>query len=190
MGGWDQRYLGFGAFPETLSPLEIEHFFTASAGEAAAISGRRTPVNRMAFALQLGFLKMTGRTLNSVEIVPPAVLEHLGRQIGAPPPRVASIRAFYRRRRTLFDHQEAARQALGRGPLNDHAERGLTAYLRREAAAAYDVTELMTRARTWLVGRHYVLPRERDIRRQALAARKRRSNSPCRWASSCRMAAI
>jgi TnpA family transposase len=172
MGGWDQRYLGFGAFPETLSPLEIEHFFTASAGEAAAISGRRTPVNRMAFALQIGFLKMTGRTLNSVEIVPPAVLEHLGRQIGAPPPRVASIRAFYRRRRTLFDHQESARQALGRGPLNDHAERGLTAYLRREAAAAYDVTELMTRARNWLVGRHYILPRERDIRRQALAARR------------------
>lgn len=172
MGGWDQRYLGFGAFPEALSPLEIEHFFTASAGEAAAISGRRTSVNRMAFALQLGFLKMTGRTLNSVEIVPPAVLEHLGRQIGAPPPRVASIRAFYRRRRTLFDHQESARQALGRGPLNDHAERGLTAHLRREAAAAYDVTELMTRARTWLVGRRYILPRERDIRRQAIAARR------------------
>jgi TnpA family transposase len=131
MGGWDQRYLGFGAFPETLSPLEIEHFFTASAGEVAAISGRRTSVNRMAFALQLGFLKMTGRTLNSVEIVPPAVLEHLGRQVGVPPPRVASIRAFYHRRRTLFDHQESARQALGRSPLNDHAERGLTAYLRR-----------------------------------------------------------
>jgi TnpA family transposase len=172
MGGWDQRYLGFGAFPDALSPLEIEHFFTASAGEAAAISGRRTSVNRMAFALQLGFLKMTGRTLNSVDIVPPAVLEHLGRQIGAPPPRVASIRAFYRRRRTLFDHQESARQALGRGPLNDHAERGLTAYLRREAAAAYDVSELMTRARAWLVGRHYVLPRERDIRRQVVAARR------------------
>jgi TnpA family transposase len=172
MGGWDQRYLGFGAFPETLSPLEIEHFFTASAGEAAAVSGRRTPVNRMAFALQLGFLKMTGRTLNSVEIVPSAVLEHLGRQIGAPAPRIASIRAFYRRRRTLFDHQESARQALGRGTLNDHAERGLTAYLRREAVAAYDVTELMTRARIWLVGRHYVLPRERDIRRHAIAARR------------------
>ncbi len=107
-----------------------------------------------------------------MEIVPPAVLEHLGRQIGIPPPRVASIRAFYRRRRTLFDHQESSRKALGRGPLNDHAERGLTAYLRREAATAYDVTELMTRARTWLVGKHYVLPRERDIRRQAVAARR------------------
>ena len=37
MSGWEQRYLGFGAFPEALSPLEIEHFFTASAGEAAAV---------------------------------------------------------------------------------------------------------------------------------------------------------
>ena len=68
---------------ETRRPLEIEHFFTASATEVTAISGRRTSVNRMAFALQLGFLKMTGRTLNSVEIVPPAVLKHLGRQIGS-----------------------------------------------------------------------------------------------------------
>jgi len=170
MGGWDQRYLGFWGFPDALSPLEIEHFFTASAEEAAAIAGRRTPVNRMAFALQLGFLKMTGRTLNSVEIVPPAVLEHLGQQVAAPAPRIASIRAFYRRRRTLFDHQDAARQALGRGPLNDHAERGLTAYLRREAITTYDVTDLMMRSRTWLVERSYILPRERDLRRLAVAA--------------------
>jgi len=170
MGGWDQRYVGFGGFPDALSPLEIEHFFTASAEEAATISGRRTPVNRMAFALQLGFLKMTGRTLNSVEIVPPAVLEYLGQQVAAPAPRIASIRAFYRRRRTLFDHQDAARQALGRGPLNDHAERGLTAYLRREAITTYDVTDLMIRARTWLVEHSYILPRERDLRRLAVAA--------------------
>jgi hypothetical protein len=35
---------------------------------------------------------MTGRTLNSVEIVPRAVLEHLGRQLDCAPPRIASIR--------------------------------------------------------------------------------------------------
>jgi hypothetical protein len=32
-------YLGFGGFPDALSPLEIEHFFTASAEEAVAIAG-------------------------------------------------------------------------------------------------------------------------------------------------------
>jgi len=111
--GWDQRYLGFGAFPEALSPLEIEHFFTASAGEAAAISGRRASVNRMAFAPPLGFLKMTGRTLTSVEIVPPAVLEHLGRQIGGPPPRVASNRAFYLRR-SRFTPRSSSRRCSPR----------------------------------------------------------------------------
>src|SRR5262245_40406404 len=35
--------------------------------------------------LQIGFLKMTGGTLNSVEIIPPGVLEHLGRQLGCAP---------------------------------------------------------------------------------------------------------
>jgi hypothetical protein len=42
---------------------------------------------------------MTGGTLNSVELIPPAILDHLGRQLDCVPPRIASLRAFYRRRR-------------------------------------------------------------------------------------------
>lgn len=99
--------------------------------------------NRLALGLQIGFLKMTGGTLNSVEIIPPGVLEHLGRQLGCAPPRIASIRALYRRRRTLFDHQAAALSALRRTEPSEHAERGLVAYLRREAAAVFDNAELM-----------------------------------------------
>jgi len=41
---------------------------------------------------------MTGGTLNSVELIPPAILDHLGRQLDCVPPRIASLRAFYRRR--------------------------------------------------------------------------------------------
>ena len=118
-------------------------------------------------AADLGFLLRGDPRQNEGQIISARLLVTLDDQLlhprRVPPPRVASIRAFYRRRRTLFEHQESARQALGRGPLNDHAERGLTAYLRREAAAASDVSELVTPARTWLVGRHYVLPRDRDI---------------------------
>jgi hypothetical protein len=51
--------------------------------------------------------------------------------------RIASIRAFYRRRpRTLFEHHTSALRLLGRSELTPHAERGLVAYLRREAEAA------------------------------------------------------
>lgn len=138
MNRWDHRYLGEEQFPTTLSAFEIAHFFTLSEDELALVRERRGRLNRLAFGLQIGFLKMTGGTLNSVEIIPAAALDHLGRQLACLPPRLASIRAFYRRRRTLFDHQVAALQALGHVELSPHAERGLVAYLRREAAAVFD----------------------------------------------------
>src|SRR5215831_141953 len=63
-----------------MSGLEIEHFFTLDEDELASVRERRGPLNRLALALQIGFLKMTGRTLNSVELIPPQILDHLGRQ--------------------------------------------------------------------------------------------------------------
>jgi Domain of unknown function (DUF4158) len=124
----------------------------------------------MAVALHIGFLKMTGRPLNSVEIVPAAVLAHLGRRLECTPPRIASIRALYRRWRTLFEHQAVAAEVLGLGRLGPYGERGLIAYLRRETMTVFDVAELVGRARSWLVDHRYVLPNERHLRRLAVAA--------------------
>jgi len=88
---WEHRYLGEERFPETLSALEIEHFFTLDEQELARVRERRGSLNRMALALQVGFLKMTGNTLNSVERIPADILDHLGRQLDCVPPRIASI---------------------------------------------------------------------------------------------------
>jgi hypothetical protein len=74
---WEHRYLGEERFPETLSALEIEHFFTLDEDQLVSVRERRGPLNRLALALQIGFLKMTGRTLNSVELIPPEILDHL-----------------------------------------------------------------------------------------------------------------
>jgi Domain of unknown function (DUF4158) len=110
---WEHRYLGEERFPETLSALEIEHFFTLDESELASVRERRGPLNRLALALHVGFLKMTGGTLNSVELIPPEILDHLGRQLDCVPPRIASIRAFYRRRRrTLFERHVSALRLL------------------------------------------------------------------------------
>jgi hypothetical protein len=177
---WEHRYLGEERFPERLSALEIEHFFTLDEDEVASVRERRGPLNRLALALQVGFLKMTGGTLNSVELIPPAILDHLGRQLDCVPPRIASLRAFYRRRRrTLFEHHASALRLLGRTELIPHAERGLVAYLRREAAAVFDHAELIARARSWLVEHHYLLLRERDIRRLVIAARRHYEQGHC-----------
>ena len=88
MSRWEHRYLGQERFPTALSAMEIEQFFTLSEDEFAAVRRRRRVRNRLALGLQIGFLKMTGGTLNSVEIIPPGVLEHLGRQLGCAPPRI------------------------------------------------------------------------------------------------------
>ena len=168
---WEHRYLGDERFPDGLSALEIEHFFTLDEQQLARVRDRRSPVNQMALALQVGFLKMTGNTLNSVERIPADILAHLGRQLGCEPPRIATIRAFYgRRRRTLFEHHAAALRLLGRGELTPHAERGLVAYMRRKAMAVFDHAELMASVRLWLVERHYLMLRERDVRRHVTAA--------------------
>ena len=172
MSRWEHRYLGRERFPDALSAMEIEHFFALGEDEFAAVRRRRRVLNRLALALQIGFLKMTGGTLNSVEIIPPGCwsisaaswdahrrgLPRSGRSTGGGA-RCSTIRRL-------------PSLALGRTEPSEHAERGLVAYLRREAAAVFDNAELMARSRSWLVDHDYLLLREREIRRLVGAARR------------------
>ena len=112
MQRWHEQYLGLKQFPASLSSMEIEHSFTLSESELTYVSNRRRPLNPLGVGLQIGFLWMTGQTLNSFQMVPPAVLKHLGDQLHILPPQLASIRALYRRRRTMFDHQRVAERRL------------------------------------------------------------------------------
>ena len=130
MQRWREQYLGLVVFLPAMVSAEIDQFFTLSREELAAVESPRGPLNRLSVGLQIGFLRMTGRTLNSCQILPAAVLAHLGRQLDLTPPQLASIRGLYRRKRTLFDHQRVAMTALRFWHLVEHAERGLTAQLR------------------------------------------------------------
>lgn len=109
MGTSFRQNLGWERFPENLTDPEVAHF-SLSEDERRAVHRRRRPLNRLGVALQVGFLRLTGAPLNSVEMIPPQVLAHLGAELGVAPPRLASIRALYRRRRTLFEHQGPAKQ--------------------------------------------------------------------------------
>jgi hypothetical protein len=131
MSRWEYRFLGCEKFPDALSALEIEQFFTFESVELTEVKRRRGAMNRLAMALQIGFVKMTGAPLNSVQLIPVEILDHLGRQlgVGVGTPRIASVRALYRRRRTLFDHQQAALDFLGFRYLSEQAEPTLVAFL-------------------------------------------------------------
>jgi Domain of unknown function (DUF4158) len=78
MNDWLSTYLGRGALPRDLSGFEIEAFFAYSESERRVIDDeRRTPDLKLALALQIGFLRMTGRLLEALRVVPPALWRHL-----------------------------------------------------------------------------------------------------------------
>jgi hypothetical protein len=71
---------------------------------------------------------------------------------------------MYRRRRTLFDHQELACEALGFHPLIEAQRRALVRTLRRELRQTADRPRLSAYARQWLYDRKLLVMREKDLR--------------------------
>ena len=51
-------------------------------------------------ALDIGFVRMAWRPLNSIRVVPGVLLFHLWRELGIAAPDLASLRALYARGRT------------------------------------------------------------------------------------------
>jgi len=96
---WQLPLLSLPDLPADLSDFEIAYFFSFSAAEQHAISARRGASYRLAAALHLGFLKMTGRTLDPFDPVPPKLLAHLGQELGLSAPELTSLRVLYRRGR-------------------------------------------------------------------------------------------
>jgi TnpA family transposase len=158
MQRWQFPFLGLSQFPAELSSFEVEQFFTLSPKEYEAVSTRRRPLNRLGVALQMGFLRMTGRTLNSVRMLPQSVLQHIGNQLNIDVPTLASIRALYKRKRTLYDHQNYAAEILGFKATTPRVLRSLTTYLNTEAQSVFHKSQLVLTARRWLYDRHYLLP--------------------------------
>jgi hypothetical protein len=105
MQHWQVPFLGLQAFPAELTPFEIRYFFTFTASEREAIFSRYGDSHRLAAAIQIGFLKMTGRPLDAFDTLAIAVLRHLGTELDIAPPALTSLRALYSRRSTLYEHQ-------------------------------------------------------------------------------------
>lgn len=170
---WQYQYLGIDSVPRNIGELEFRAFFTFSTREKKAIAQFRGPHLRLGAALQLGFLRMTGRTLEAVNAIPAALLKYIGTQLDLPTPDIASLRAIYRKRiRTLYSHQVWALEMLKFERAGDRQFRLLLPYLREEARHLVSVDGLVELGKIWLYGHQYVYPGDRPIRdyaRRALA---------------------
>jgi TnpA family transposase len=96
-----------------MSTFEVRHFSTLSSDDRHVLRRRFHSRSRLGAALQLGFVRMTGTTLDAFDYVPRAVLEHLGHQLGMSAPELTTLRALYRRQMTLFLRQRWACEYAG-----------------------------------------------------------------------------
>ena len=78
MRGWQMPYLGLQDLPQEFSEFELQAFFSLSRAERDLIARRRSELLKLGLALHIGFLRMSGRPLNSVRTVPAVLLRHLG----------------------------------------------------------------------------------------------------------------
>jgi hypothetical protein len=172
MDSWHATFLGRRHLPREVTAFEVEVFFQFSAVEARIIEERRRPELKLGLALQIGFLRMSGRLLDAVRMVPPVLWRHLGARFGVAAPDLASLRAMYRRAPTLIEHQQLACDALGFQWLTGHHRRALVRVMRQERDRTDDREQLLGFARSWLYEHRLIIVHERLLRSMIAAARR------------------
>ena len=170
MDNWQATFLGLKHLPRELTAFEIEAFFRFTPAERQVIEERRRPELKLGLALQMGFLRMSGRVLDAVRIVPTVLWRHLGEQLHVAAPDLASLRAMYRRGKTLFEHQQLACEVLGFHWLSEPQRRALVRALRQELARTRDRQRLLVFARRWLYDHQLIIMHERSLRSTIVGA--------------------
>lgn len=97
---WQNRYLGVSSLPTDLSNLELQEFFRIPKTEIEAIRARFRPKHRIAVAIHLAFMRLSGCRLAVFKVLPRKLLEFVGKQIGEQAPSIASLRSLYKRENT------------------------------------------------------------------------------------------
>jgi len=164
-------YLGQRQFPKEMSRFEVQHFFTFTDGDRRELRIRFPKRVRLGAALQLGFLRMTGTTLATMNYVPRTLLKHLGKQLQYAAPDVTTLRALYRVSRTLYSHQRWACVHAGyRWPERGADTDAVVQALVEGTAVTLDPQRLAQLAREALIRRHCLIPRA--ARHRGLGARR------------------
>jgi TnpA family transposase len=170
MQSWQSTFLGIRALPRDLSEFELQAFFTFGADERRLIETRRSDAHQLGLALHIGFIRLSGQLLDAKRIAPASLWRHLGTELGVANPEIASLKAMYRRARTLLEHQQMACNYLGVKRMREHQRRALVRVLRDEVQRSGDSDQLLVFARTWLYRHKLLIPHARALRAIVAAA--------------------
>jgi len=171
MEHWQVSYLGIRQIPRELTEFDLATFFTFSAKERALIEARRGDLYRLAVALHIGFIRMSGRTLDAYKQVPKVLWNHLGAQLVVDPPDLGTLRTLYETRaRTLIDHQVLAYQALGFRPMAEHQRRYVVRWLKERLTGRPERGDLLYELKRWLYEHHILIVHDRLLKRLIVKA--------------------
>src|SRR2546428_11101346 len=137
------RFVGTDELPKSLSEFDVQQFFYLTPDEIAAIHGRFRADRRLGPALQLVFLRASGRPLDRFSVVPKTLLHYVSKELGLTATSIASLRTIYKRRETLYDHQRWARERLGLRAFDDPLLAELRQELKAQAKDAACVDDLV-----------------------------------------------
>lgn len=167
---WQYQFIGTTSLPKSIGPIELQAFFTFNDAELAALATRRKDTLKIAAAVQLGFLKMSGSPLSDLKSIPLRLLRHVARQLEVEPVSIATLRSLYERPKTRYEHQWWAMQVLGFRKPEKSDLAPLPAYLASEARDAPSIDVLMQRTTLWLYQRKFTGLPASDIRAFATEA--------------------
>lgn len=165
------RYLGWTELPAELLDGELE-FFRLTDADLEFVRGRFYSKHQLAGALLVGFTKLTGSKLERFDQIPPELLRFIATQLGAKPPRIATLRSLYPNRQRLWEHQVKVLAYLGYENYSKQEERQLLAFLRDSCRHTSSVDRLAIYANQWLHDRKRLIPAASSIRRVAVQAAK------------------
>jgi hypothetical protein len=156
-------FLGWRRFPRELGDYEIHHFFGFSLDDVIQLRRRFRRRARLGAGIQLGFVRMTGSTLDALDYIPREVMQHVAKQLDLGPPALATLRALYRRAPTLFAHQSWACEFAGlRWPQASDVERTLSQVI-CDSETTFERHRLERRAREVLFARGCLISGDREI---------------------------
>ena len=168
-----KRFIGAENLPTRLSEFDVQQSFGLSSEEIAAVTERFRHDRRVAAAIQLLFLRASGRPMDRFASVPKTLLRSVCEAFQTPSVNIASLRSLYARRQTLYEHQAWARAYLGLKDLAEPQVEQLQQVLAVAALEAAHPDDLAETARMWLYERRIVIPGPRrlaDWARQAFDA--------------------
>jgi TnpA family transposase len=164
------RFVGVERLPRSLSEADVEEYFSLSSEDIAMLRERFTKQKRIGGALQYLMLRETGRPLDQTAALPRVLLRTLHEPLGVPEVTLASLRALYKRRATLFEHQQWAREHAGLREPEDDDVIALKEALNDWARSAASIDELVKSSERWLFERKCLIPSDRQLRDYARVA--------------------